>query len=745
MPPTVNMVDIDGTIRAVPESEVQYNLDRGWRAATADEQAARISAEVNEETYGGTAGQIVAGAAGVARGFTGGLSDVAVSALGGKRTLQKLKEHSPLASTVGEVGGSLLPSSVVGRVATGAGKLTGGLIKGAGTLAEVGSAGARFAGEGVVYGLGGGVSELALSDDPLTAEHVASVLSSNALLGGAVGGVAGAGTKLFERGLQIAGDKFVAATKTRTVLDTLPEDLRGLDDAGLKDAYAAAKAEHAADVAAERKSLEGIRANQRAEMAGRVKDLHENLATDRPIFSALSKGEDLEPALKSIEGVSDARVQLAKSYKSMRASFDSPLSVERDPMSLIRPLEQRQAALETLQTKLPEMQAALAGDSRQAVLSHVDTALAETKEQIATIRALKEQPLTGSRLTALESGPSTRMQAIDAAREAMKVAPELGMVGKAVKGAAFGGGTALAHMIPGVGFAAPFVGKAVSDAVERLFTRAAGTVGKVESKAASAAQMFLSSAKSLPKYAAPTATKVLSAVRFGASKAEATDSSLAGLYRQRTSELYQQTMRLPDGTTVMRPEARAAMAAKLDPIRQVNPLLADKIETVRARATAYLASVAPKKPDPAGLQIGPDNSHPSDLAMRAWARAVRAVEDPGGVEERLARGILTPDEAKAYRAVYPERFAALQREILAAAPTLSRTLSMQKKIALSIFTGIPVTPSMRPEVVQMLQRTFAVEPGTTGGTQAPAPQPNFTRFGSLKDMDKPTRSQERQR
>lgn len=649
-----------------------------------------------------------------------------------------------------EADDTIHPGFVLGGKLAGA--IAGGELAGVGTIAEtVGEAvgggmlgaAAGEAAVGTFYGADNAVHELALSNSPLTAEHVSSVLGSNLLLGGAVGGGIGAGTKLLGRGMQLAGEKLEAVTGARSAVDSLPAELRGLDDAGLKEAYSAAKLEHAADIKAERASLDELRVNQKAEMANRVRDLHESLATDRPIFSALSRGEDLEPALKGIDGVSDARVQLAKSFKSMRSALDSPLSVQRDPSSLIRPLEQRQVALESLQQKMPELQAALAGDSRQAVLEHVDTALAETKQQIATIRSLKETPVASGRLTVLETGPSAKMQAIDAAREALKKAPEMGLAAKGASSAAFAGVTALAHAIPGVGIAAPFVGKAASEAVQKLFSRAAGAVGKIEGKAASAAQKFLSEAKSLPAHETPTATKVLSAVRFGVNKA-ATEEGLAGLFRQRTSELYQQTMRLPDGTTVMRPEARAAMAAKLDPIRHVNPLLADKIETVQARKAAYLASVAPKKPDPPALQIGPDTSRPSDMAMRAWARAVRGAEDPDGVEERLARGQISPEEAQAYRAVYPERFAELQREIFAGAPELEKTLSMQKKVALSIFTGIPVTPAMQPNVIAVLQSTFDVEPGSEGGTKAPRPQPNFGALGSLKDMDKPTRAQARQ-
>jgi hypothetical protein len=735
-----------GDLVDVPDDQVAAAVSQGFAPVTPAEEAAEGRAQAQQAGHGGVVGALNAGLTGFLSGLTVGGSDVALSAIMNKEQAAALaadRAAHPIESTVGTIagavapsllsGGELAPAALASRAGAGVAERVGGGLAGrvAGSAAE-----------GAIFGAGQGVSDLALSNDPLTAEHVASVLSSNVLLGGVVGGVAGAGTRLFERGLQIAGDKLAAAQGARAAIEGLPADLQGLDDAGLKDAYASAKAEHAADIAAEKQSLEGIRANQRAEIASQVKELHEDLATERPIYEALSNNDDLNPKLAGIEGVSDARVQLAKSFRSLRSALDNPIANERDPFSLIRPLEQRQAALETLQDKLPELHAAMAGDERAAVLEHVDQALQDTRQQIASIRALKEAPLSSGRLTALEAGPSARMQAIDDARAALKNAPELGLAGKAASGAAFAGGTALAHMIPGVGLAAPFVGKAAANAVETLFRRGASVIGKVGEKASGAAQKFLGAAKALEPLATPTATKVLSTVRFGASKDAGDD--LPGLFRARTAELYQQTERLPDGTTQMRMDARVAMAKKLDPIRQVNPILADQIETVQARKVAYLAHVAPKKPEPPALQIGPDTSRPSDLAIRAWARAVRAVEDPASVEERLARGIVTPEEAAAYRAVYPARFEALQREIFAAAPTLDKTLPMSKKVALSIFTGIPVTPAMQPNVLAVLQATFAVEPGSAGGTQAPRPQPNFGPMGSLKDLDKPTPAQQRE-
>jgi hypothetical protein len=738
----VTLVSPEGKPTTVDAAEADTLLAQQFRPETTEERTGRVAAEARKAdlpAVSAFAGRALSSA-------TLGLSDVAARAFGGEDArirLEQLREAHPTASFLGDVTGAFVPGAAIGRLGRA---VEGGLsAEGMGAARAIAARGAGTAAEGAVYGAGNAVSELALSKDPLTAEHVASVLSSNVLLGGGIGGSIGVASKLVERGLQLAGEKLAAAKATRGAVDGLPEDLRGLDEAGLKDAYATAKTEHAADIAAEKKSLEQIRVNQRAEMANRVKDLHEDLATERPIFSALSENEKLTPALKGIEGVGDARVQLASSYGAIRSRFNNALAMQENPARLVDALQQRQGALEILQQKMPEIHAALAGDARIAALEHVDTALAQTREQIAQIKALdsKLNPVSSGRLQMLTSGDSQKMLAIDGAREALKKAPELGLVGKGVKGAVFGGATAVAHMIPGVGMLAPFAGKYAADAVEKLFARTAGAVGKVSEKASGAAEKFLTATKKLEPYVAPTATKVLSAVRFGAGKGEE-GGDLKALFKARTSELYAQTMRTPDGQTVMRPEARQAMAGALDGFRQVNPILADQLETLQAKKTAYYAQMAPKKPEPAALQIGPDNSHPGEMAIREWARVVHAGENPANVEERLARGICTPEEAHCYRYLYPERFAALQREIFEKAPQLDKTLPMQKKVALSIFSGIPVTPAMQPNVIAALQSTFDVEPGSAGGTKAPTPQPNFGAIGSLKDLDKPSPAQQRE-
>ncbi len=117
-----------------------------------------------------------------------------------------------------------------------------------------------------------------------------------------------------------------------------------------------------------------------------------------------------------------------------------------------------------------------------------------------------------------------------------------------------------------------------------------------------------------------------------------------------------------------------------------------------------------------------------------------SVEDPGGIEERLASGQVTPEDAEVMREVYPERYANIVASIVEQLPKLRGTLPYSRRLALSIFSGVPVDAAMNPRILSVLQQTYTTEEGSEQGTQAPKPKPAF---GSVKSQDA-TPSEQRQ-
>jgi hypothetical protein len=185
----------------VPDDQVQTALDQGYTPESPEQHAQRLTSEQRESDFGGVKGKVAAGTAALARGASLGLSDVAIDALsGGANNLADLREVNPGVSLAGEIIGGLSP---IGPAAAAA-RLGGSIAKtaeGASLATKLARGAAGYGVEGGLQGLGQGVSELALSDDPLTAERIASVLTSNTLLGGGIGAGAGTIGKLAESGI----------------------------------------------------------------------------------------------------------------------------------------------------------------------------------------------------------------------------------------------------------------------------------------------------------------------------------------------------------------------------------------------------------------------------------------------------------------------------------------------------------------------------------------------------------------
>lgn len=210
-------------------------------------------------------------------------------------------------------------------------------------------------------------------------------------------------------------------------------------------------------------------------------------------------------------------------------------------------------------------------------------------------------------------------------------------------------------------------------------------------------------------------------------------------FRAREAEIYSQTTMGPDGKHKMKPAARAALAKRLTPVRVLSPMAADRLETLGARRVEYLADHAPKRPDAMARVVGPERWQPSAFQLAEFARRVAALEDPAATYERMVDGTLTKEDAECMQAVYPEMFKAGRDEIIRRLPELRASLPYQRRVMLSLFTGVPVDPAMDPMVLQVLQQAYVEEPGTEGGTQAPTPKPAF---GSVSKPE-PTPGQER--
>ncbi len=174
------------------------------------------AARALEHMYGdGAANTAIAGAQGFARGATLGLSDLLLDAQSddGGLALEQFRVRNEVASGVSEVVGSVVPSLLSGGAgaagklarATPAGlasyaaeRIAAGVVgNGLGIGQKMARGALAAALEGAAFGVGQQITQIAVHDDPMTVESLATTVGLGAALGFGTGGLfAGIGAKL---------------------------------------------------------------------------------------------------------------------------------------------------------------------------------------------------------------------------------------------------------------------------------------------------------------------------------------------------------------------------------------------------------------------------------------------------------------------------------------------------------------------------------------------------------------------
>jgi hypothetical protein len=678
MPTT--LIDTQGTPRDVPDAEVPALLERGWRAQTHADVQQAASQAASQVDYGGTKGAIGAIGAGALRGATLGGSDVVARAIGGDEaaeTLRGLRAENPGLSAGGEIAGVIAPALLSGGAA-----LPAGLAGRAGAAIRAGSEGLGLAGaigrgalsgavEGGLFGAGQGVSELALDDSPLTFERAASTLSSNMLFGAATGGAIGGAGAALERGMLRAKGAIDEAMARKTVQDTSP-DLAALDAKGLRgeretelEAIRTAQApERDAFVNDLRASREAAKEEKTwiATQGGKTREVREiglaTLEADKRVDSLLKVEQDLmdkpQRALSALRQQEQALTRMQSWGERATQGYLDEVAGARDAIRA-----------ELLENKVPGYVFGKGGISRTSpVVDDITDKLFQeryphpdrlpTNLQVLTNvpKALERNKALQDKLAALTAPPtSERLGKIDAAHDALGV-PKEQSLGQHILGAA-------AHVVGGPAAAIATTGAKMLGGLKEA-------VGKVTERAGAAASAMLGTGAKIAARA-PLATKVLASVRYAPAderKApEPQGRSLQALFAARTDEIKSLTAYDETGTPRLRPEARQAMASRLRGIAAVDPILADRIETLARVGSSTCRASSRAAPRSAVLPIGP-RWQPSDMEMRSWARSVAAVEDPHGVLERAAAGgVVTPEDIGALQNVHPEILAAWTNEV----------------------------------------------------------------------------------
>lgn len=770
------LIDTAGVAREVPDDLVEAALGSGWTQESSAGRLSRVVDEVREDEYGGVGGAVVGGLAAFGRGISGGATDAAARFIGGDDAaiaLEGYRDVNPGLSTGLEIGGALAPALLTGGTGAlgalaratpaGAASVAG---RAAGAAAGGGFRGALAAGavEGGLQGVGAGVSELALSTDPLTLERAASVLSSNALfgagVGGAVGGAAYSAERVLAKARTVIDDAMTRrAAKAKTVeeaIDTGDLEIIADDPRALKLAREA-----------EVEAIEESRAPEREEFVSQLRAARDTDQATEPW--SYSKGHE-DPYVRGVgKEYLEADIKIRNLLKNERGLAENPSraldALQRQDQAIESLLDHRKAAHETwyrewetarprirteIQARDPNSAAWKAGERGPFTDSGIDAAV--EREMVRRYGPDPNNPIIPSRLSSESEDGARMFDSLLAASERnaalqkrivqLSRAPEserLAKIDDAMAALAMPRdpsiGQAISAIVP---FAGPLGVAATTGArVLGVFRK---SIDALVARTGSAVSAFAGVVGSATPYVPVVATKALQAVRYGARDDDEPDD-LPSLFKRRSDEIKKLTEYDETGTPRVRPEVRAQLFERLKPIAAVDPVAADRLETAAVRRIEHISGLIPRQPDFGGLAM-PD-WQPSDMEMRAWARAVAAAEDPSGVEERATHGALSPEDVAAYWAVYPERAEDFKQSILAEMQTGKVALPFDRKLTLSMLVGQPLDPSLHPKVISVLQAQFPLEPGSAGGAQAPRAQPQFGSMSKLSDSAK-TPAQERQ-
>lgn len=722
----------------VPRAELE-----AWGRAGYQPEAAEATENARlEEEYGDS--PLLAAAEGAARTLTFGGSDAALGMLDAEGVRER-RDRNAGAALVGEIGGALLPigaPGVIGRLGGAAEEM----VAGSGLVREAAGAGrlsralagaapvvARGAAEGAAYGATSGISDVALSEDPVTVEGALTTIGSSALFGAGVGGAAGAATELLS-GAARAG-RAMARRQIAALTERAEPAVARAEGAAARTMAPAAEAEELGAVTKmDRAAVRNAEKAEQVRVRGWARGEAQKVFDEAKVFSKEVSGSFINADSP------DQAVRLGKARKNIMRSLDDPKGFVESPYGTAKALRVQESAIDEI---LAAGQLSERGATEARDLLQKNVALQERIKSVTDLYKAPASPM----LDALQARADEL--AAPAAKESF--------IAGAAKGAAFSGTTGA---LTAVGVPSPLAalagGKVAELAGEVMAGRALGLSAKlaqgateVAARLEGALDAFAKVGAKAARVAPPAATQVLEKVSYAPSgrtlskNYAPTKSALTKAVRARVDELTSQVEADPTRPGKFKLTAGAAkeLHERLSGLWATQPKFADQLEAAAARRVTFLAEKIPKRPPALGMPVGPDHWQPSDMEARKFGRYAEAVENPAGIVERLADGSLTPEDAEVMKNVYPGLYEKVQVGLVDRLTELRQTLPYQRRLTLSIMFGVDVDPSMSPPMVSALQRSFVEPPQSPQmpGASAAQTAPGVN-VGALK-APQPTRAQ----
>lgn len=160
--------------------------------------------------------------------------------------------------------------------------------------------------------------------------------------------------------------------------------------------------------------------------------------------------------------------------------------------------------------------------------------------------------------------------------------------------------------------------------------------------------------------------------------------------------------------------------------------LASLVAEKKLAALAYLQSQVPKDPLPARAFQREPEWKPTAAQREEFLRKVELVNNPSVVWEHYQKGTLSKGDRDTLKAVYPKIYSSMVERILLAAhdPRLPG-LSHQKRVALSMFTGVPLDQSLKnlSAIQAAISGPIAQDQSQSGVAPQPSSRPKLGQHG----------------
>lgn len=664
-----------------------------------------------QKEYGGWNATALAEAA--LSGTTGGLSDVAFSAYDpvGTREMRKRAIGTTAATVVGAAAPALLTGGT-GTIASLARMTPAGLAARAGTsIAARGGLAATalgFGAEGMIQGAGVGVSNVALSEDPVNAETLLSEIGGNAVYGGLLG--AGAGVLAHGAGVALKGLKNITAqSMARRAGQNVDVMLERAAGSGARDA-AFESVDDMIDLASTPIPPE-VQVSLKAKQS--IQHTDELIARAKFLY---------DDAASTASGLDDAARARWSNLKKATAEFDHLLG-DRTDDAIQSAFVKTGARLEASATKVENAVMDVFTDGKGA------------GKGIGTLFDGKIDDLSKIVKEARETAGANFKLGVDASKAGLGLTPgseglrqvefSNGKVIPGVLDAPVDGRTVGAKLGKAKGNMPWALGSVLSLAADFIpgahtigrLGRVLGTLGVVEKAIGTgvgaldmAIGGLLKTSKVASRVTVPATTQILSNAVFSSKPKAAKSKKARDVFMQRAEEVREFESN-PDAK-------REEINQSLLPVHTADPVLAEQVAQNAITRMAHIAATMPRSPGIGNTLQAKDRWLPSDDEMQKWARTIWITEKQENVVTAMRSGTLTYNDVQDVKAVMPATYEKIRVGIVERIPELRAEMPYDQRIQLSVFFDVPVDTMMTPERIHFSQETHATAKDGEGGKTA---------------------------